>query len=48
MNLPVMGTSEDYNVIERDYQVIDDGVATHWQKLIELKGLHGKHATAHM
>lgn len=24
---------------ERDYQVIDSGIATHWQKLIELKGL---------
>lgn len=27
---------------ERDYQVIDDGIATHWQKLIKLRGLHGE------
>lgn len=29
---------------EHDYQVIDSGIATHWQKLIELRGLHGEHA----
>lgn len=37
-NVPVLYRIEIMGLPD-DYQVIDDGIATHWQKLIELRGL---------